>query len=409
MKEQELNYIKKLIDKDISNNDRESLEKLKNYLTKKLSISIYNNSDILNLNLIVFLKNEIPKVKILRQVRIYALCNHLAKHYNIPNSDVLVKHLIEVDSTWLVQQNYIGPQTIITLNTILNQYNFSLKDISYQNINNISLKQLLRVSSQNDILNQKILEELSSYWQISEGLITVNKLCYLDLNDPLVQNTLDKNVITYLNELFQKYHIEYKGNSAKSQEEILNLDLKSFLQIESKQPNFKGRIIISDVVDVVGTYRHIPNNMTKVYDLIGINFDWIENSNNIGFKTINYLEHILNNYGLSLTSTNDTISNLQSQRDNLKLDILNWNLEKFIINHIPANKQQYLKYLLPDFKKAIITTLNKDNQDITVQDAIDAMKMNLDIPIGIIKVFKNGLKRYENSILQEQITYSLKV
>lgn len=408
MKEQELNYIKKLIDKDIANNDRESLEKLKNYLTQKLATSIYNNPDILNLNLITFLKNEITKINIPRKIKIYTLCNHLAKYYNISAPNVLVKHLIEVDLTWLLQQSHIGPQTIITLNIILNQYNFSLKDISPQIINTISLKQLLIMDGQNDNLTQIILEELSSYWQISKDLITVNKLCYLNLNDPFVQNALDKNVITYLNELFQKYHIEYKGNPVKFQKDILNLDLNNFLQIESKHPNFKGILHISGIIDAVGTYRHIPNNMTKVYDLIGINLDCFKNSNNIGIKTINYLEHILNKYGLSLTSTNDTISNLQSQRDNLELDILNWNLEKFIINHIPANKQQYLKYLLPDFKKAIIATLNKDNQDITVQDAIDAMKMNLDIPIGIIKVFKKSLKRYENSILQEQITYSLK-
>ncbi len=411
MKEQEFNYIKTLINQDIANNNRKDLEKLKIYLEEKLKTTIYDRALVLNVNLREFLQNEKTALDIKRKLNVDEITHYVAQYFNISLELLTVNHLTKVSYKWLLKQKNVGQETIKTLNIILNRYGYGLKvlnDNKEEKKDCMLLSQLLQEELPNEEFKNTILKELANYWQFPESLITVNKLAYLNFNDPMVQNSFSKKVLDFLQELLKKYHISYIDNNLQNQTDILNWDLKGFLKKEKERKKFKKNFYIADIINVVGIYRHIPNNMTKVGDLIGMDLNWFIGNYHMSSNIITYLEYILNQYNLSLTANNENIRNWQEARKNLHINILYWDLETFILNHVPAYEQNYINWPI---KEAIKETLKTDRENITVKDAIKALQMGLDTNNWIVTRLKLGLKRYEDTLLKlnENKAYLLKL
>ncbi len=211
-----------------------------------------------------------------------------------------------------------------------------------------------------------------------------------DLN--YIKNLIDQEIINNNKKdlILIKNYLNEKINQLNYHQNILNNNLKYFLENEKSLTNLKGRLYTEDIINAVATFRHKPNSLVIVNDLLGIDLNWFLNQYHIGEQTITYLENFLQSYGYSLYIVDTQI--IKNQDNNYYKYILDLSLESFLRNHLPAYELNTITYQLEVLKKEISFLIKKPSKEITVRDAIKVLNS---LPNNYTLYYlKKALERY---------------
>lgn len=192
---------------------------------------------------------------------------------------------------------------------------------------------------------------------------------------------------------------------------ILDLPISHFIKREIKFLNKRLNIPVNNVTHSVASYRGIPNNLVKVFDLIDIDVTWLENQNRIGPNVITDLELLLNRHNLSMYSLNsdyELIEALNNQRqlehgNILGENILNENLTTFLFNNSMYYDYNIFARYVRIFTTRVGSLCQKPDSLVTVKDAWEH-KQNLE-QFTVYPQFYDALKnRYHLDIASPILT-----